>query len=282
MIRPVAYFRIIRPVNVLLSSIGVTLGFWLTDVKAPLTDLLLLIATVTCALGFGNVINDIKDMEGDRINHPDRPIPKGTISQTGAFIFSILLVILSLTASFTVSFSHGIAAAIPLGLLLVYTLLLKGTPLVGNILISLLVAYTLIFGSIHSPDIKIILIPAFLAFLLNLSREIVKDIQDREGDLNTGLRTTVILPERVLKGILITICIVYILLVFLPVLLDHFHTLYLLNCVCIVLPVHIFWFVKLMKKDASSHLESISTAIKIEMLGGLIALSFDKFFAYTF
>ncbi len=278
MIRPVAYFRTIRPVNVLLSSIGVALGFWLTDVKAPLTDLLLLIATATCALGFGNVINDIKDVEGDRINHPDRPIPKGTISPAGAFIFSIFLVILSLTASFTVSFSHCIAAAIPLGLLIVYTLFLKGTPLVGNILISLLVAYTLIFGSIHSPDITIILIPAFLAFLLNLSREIVKDIQDREGDLNAGLRTTAILSERVLKGILIAICIVYILFVFIPVLLGHFHTLYLLNCVCIVLPIHIFWFVKLMKKDASSHLESISTAIKIEMLGGLVALSFDKLF----
>lgn len=276
-----AYIKILRPVNSLLASIGVALGFWLTGVAASLTDLLLLIITTICALGYGNVINDIKDAEGDRINHPDRPIPKGEISQRAAVFYACALAIISLICSYTVSSTHCIAACIPLVLLTLYTLYLKATPLVGNILISMLVAYTLVFGSIHSPDIGIILIPAFLAFLLNFSREVVKDIQDKEGDLQAGIRTTAILPEQILKPLLIGICALYLLVMFVPVLLGHFHLWYLLICTCVVLPIHIFWFVRILHKDTASYSGKISTAIKIEMAGGLCALAVDKLFTYT-
>ncbi len=272
----IAYLKIIRPINIVLSAVGVSLGFWLTDVSAPLTDVVLLILTVTCAVGYGNVINDIKDAPGDRINHPDRPLPRGDVSPKGALIFAALLAPGALSASFLISPAHGIAAFIPLVLLTLYTLFLKGTPLLGNILISLLVAYTLIFGSIHSPDTAIIIIPAFCAFLLNFSREIIKDMQDRAGDLQTGLTTTAILPASILKAVLSGISVVYMLCFLLPVVVGHFHMIYLLNCISIILPLHIFWLVKLLRSTAPAHLETIATAIKIEMFAGLAALTVDK------
>ena len=157
-----SFIKIVRPINAVMASIGVVLGFWLTGVNSPVTDLMLLIITAICALGYGNVINDIKDAEGDTINHPERPIPRGEISKTQAVIFATLLALISLFTSNIVSFQHCIATLTPLLLLTLYTLFLKGTPLLGNSVISLLVAYTLVFGGLGSPRVSVIIIPAFL------------------------------------------------------------------------------------------------------------------------
>ncbi len=271
-----AYIKIIRPVNAFLAMIGVTLGFWLCEVDAPLTDLILLIIAATAALGFGNVINDIKDAEGDTVNHPERPIPTGVISSKAALVFAMLLAVISLFSSRTVSLNHGIATLIPLLLLILYTLFLKGVPLIGNIIISLLVAYTLIFGGLGSANVAIIVVPAFLAFLLNLSREIIKDIQDKEGDLRVGVTTTAIFSEKILKTVIIFIGLLYITSIFIPYLLGHFGFMYFIICVGALLPLHLFWFFRLMGKNTSKKLGRISTAIKLEMLGGLLALAIDK------
>ncbi len=271
-----AYIKIIRPVNAFLAMIGVTLGFWLCAVEAPPTDLLVLILTATCALGYGNVINDIKDAAGDRINHPTRPIPGGVISSKAALVFASLLAVVSLISSTTVSLNHGIATLVPLIALTVYTLFLKGVPLLGNIVISLLVAYTLIFGGLGSTTVTIIVVPAFLAFLLNLSREIIKDMQDKTGDLQTGVTTTAVLSEKILKTVILFTGLLYITSLFIPYILGHFGLVYLIICAGVLLPLHMFWFFRFMGNNSSKRLGQISTAIKLEMFGGLLALAVDK------
>lgn len=273
-----AYFSIIRPINAFLAAIGVALGFWLTTLTASISSLLLLITAAVCALGYGNVINDIKDAEGDKINHPQRPIPRGIIPPAHATLYAVSLAIVSIISSAMVSYIHIIATLTPLLLLTVYTLFLKATPLVGNILVSVLVAYTLIFGGLGSTDAYILIIPALLAFLLNLSREIIKDIQDREGDLKTGIQTTAVLPQTVITAIMTGIFIAYLFLLFLPVILDHFHLLYLLICAVIVLPLHLRWFASLIRNGYTGNIKTISRAIKLEMLFGLAALAIDTLF----
>lgn len=276
-----SFIHSIRPINALMASVGVVLGFWLTGVNSPITDLILLILTAICALGYGNVINDIKDVEGDRVNHPERLIPKGEISKIQAIIFAILLALISLFTSAIVSFQHCAATLTPLLLLTLYTFIFKGTPLLGNIIISLLVAYTLVFGGLGSPKVDIIIVPAFLAFLLNLCREIVKDMQDRIGDLETGIYTTAVLSDRVLKSIVTILVVVFIPATFLPYIFRHFRLVYLSICATIILPLHLSWFYYLINKDHTERLGGISTAIKIEMIGGLISLALDKII-YTF
>ncbi len=278
----IAYLKIIRPVNAVLAATGVSLGFWLTGNNAPVTGLVLLVIATICALGFGNVINDIKDAEGDRINHPGRPLPNGEISPLAALIFASLLATVSLITSINVSLYHCFATLVPLVLLILYTLFFKGVPLLGNIIISLLVAYTIVFGGLSSPDVTIILAPAFLAFLLNLSREIVKDMEDKEGDLKAGVHTTATLSDRSLKTVLFIPGLLYMPLIYIPYFLGHFHWIYLVICIAVLLPLHIFWFLLLVKKNNKKRLGQISTAIKIEMLGGLAALAIDKIFFNTF
>ena len=269
--------KITRPINAAMASIGVVLGFWFSGANFPLINLILLIITAICALGYGNIINDIKDAEGDKINHPERPIPKGEISKTQALTFAILLAVISLVTSNTVSILHGVATLIPLLILTLYTLFLKGVPLLGNIVISMLVAYTLVFGGIGSPMVSVVVVPALLAFLLNLCREIVKDMQDKAGDLKVGVHTTAVLPDNILKAVLAIPVLLFIPLIFLPYILGHFRLIYMSICAIVLLPLHISWFYYLLGKDHTIKLGGISTAIKIEMVGGLAALALDKF-----
>lgn len=270
------YIKLIRPVNALLSAIGVSLGFWLSSVQASVMDLVLLIIAAVAALGYGNVINDIKDRDGDRINHPDRPLPNGIVSTTNAVIFSLLLALVSIGASASVSVYHCVGVIIPLLFLTLYTLFMKATPLFGNILVSLLVGYTILFGGMGSNHFTILIIPALLAFLLNLSREIVKDVQDRAGDLQMGVKTTATLSPKALTISLFIPSILYAVLVTFPYLFDHFGLIYLIWCICILLPLHAYWFVQLVKKRGDKRYAHISTAIKLEMLGGLAALAVDR------
>lgn len=273
-----AYFRILRPINVILTVFGVVLGSWLTYSHRPIFPLVLLLLAAIGAVGFGNVVNDIKDSESDRINHPDRPIPKGEISSSQAGYFAFGLAFFSLGCAYFVSFEHFIGTLIPLAALTIYTLFLKGTPLVGNILVSILVAYPIIFGGINSAQVHILIIPAAMAFFLNLCREIIKDMQDRKGDLTYGIKTTAIIPANILRIILLGISLVNLSIFFLPYLYNHFHLVYLFICICIIVPIHLFWLFLFLVRFSQNQLERISVLLKIEMLSGLIALAADKFF----
>lgn len=271
-----SYIKIIRPLNAFLASIGVILGFWLSGLTAPYTRLLLLVSATICALGFGNVINDIKDAESDRINHPQRPIPRGEIPRTGALVFSIILVVAALIAGRIVSVHHLVGVIAPIILLTLYTLFLKGTPLIGNILISMLVAYSLLFGGLTSPEITTLFIPSLLAFLLNLAREIIKDVQDKEGDEKVEILTTASLSQGTLKILLIIISFFYLPLMYIPFYLNHFQYAYLIICVATLLPIHMYWLLFLVIKGNMQNQARISLLIKVEMLGGLLALAIDK------
>lgn len=276
-----AYIKILRPANVLLSAIGVVLGFWLADVEASILHIVLLITATVCAVGYGNVINDIKDIEGDKINHSNRPLVTGEITRMHAIYFTIALGVCSLCASYFVSINHTIATFIPILMLSIYTLYFKGVRVLGNLIVSVLVAYTLIFGALGSDKISIIIIPAFLAFLLNLCREIIKDIQDKRGDLESGVMTTATLSDKSLFTLMFIPGIIYIPLMFVPALLGHFHLTYVVICATVILPLHLYWFILIPVKNRMAKASLISKAIKIEMLGGLLALAFDKIVTNT-
>jgi geranylgeranylglycerol-phosphate geranylgeranyltransferase len=277
MIKLFPFLIIIRPINAVLTAFAVVIGFWLSNADSrSLLHLGLLIISALCALSFGNVINDIVDFEGDLINHPNRPLPSGQMTKQQAFFFCWILAVLSFLSSFFVSIAHSIGTLIPIVLLTVYSLFLKGTPLLGNVLVSLLVSYPIIFGGMGSPRFYILLIPATYAFLLNISREIVKDMEDKKGDLETGLKTTAILQEKILLILIMIIGIVYIPLLLIPFFIGHFHKAYLYISLFVLIPLHIYWFLIFYFKKSDSYIKKTSRIIKFEMLCGLLALVIDK------
>jgi geranylgeranylglycerol-phosphate geranylgeranyltransferase len=275
-----ALITISRPANVAMSSIAVVLGFWIAKPELPLPLLLLLVVASGASVAFGNTINDILDIDTDRISHSERPLPSETISIHQTVVYACVCAVTALGTALFVSSLHTAGVIIPLAALVVYALFLKGTPLVGNILVSLLVAYPLLFGALSGSDINRLYIPAILAFLLNSVREILKDIQDIDGDTATGLRTTAVLSHNTLKLIIASLSLLYILLVPLPFLLHQFGWVYATICLVIILPVHIFWTTLIIKKQFNTQVGRCASLIKIEMLAGLIAIAADNVFVH--
>jgi geranylgeranylglycerol-phosphate geranylgeranyltransferase len=259
-----------------MAAVAVALGFWIGGATLPLHTLLTLMAAAICAVGFGNTVNDIVDVEGDRINHPTRPLPRGAVSPREARLYALLLAVAACALATHISYTHLAATALPLVLLLLYARYLKATPFAGNILVSLLVAYPLMYGGLATPFTAHLLVPALLAFLLNLCREIVKDVQDLAGDHATGTRTTAGIGITPLTAVLTVVGLVYLIPLWIPYLLGYFGHVYLVICAALVLPLHIVWLVLLLTVRTNRRWKAISLTLKLEMLSGLAALALDR------
>lgn len=148
---------------------------------------------VFIATGAGNAINDYFDHEIDSINRPDRPIPSGRISQKTALHLSLSLFGTGILLSFFLGPICLFLAVFNSLLLILYASTLKRMALMGNMVIGYLTGSLFLFGGapeiFNGMGIRSNVILFLLAFLATVSREIVKDIQDMEGDMKAGART---------------------------------------------------------------------------------------------
>jgi 4-hydroxybenzoate polyprenyltransferase len=194
-----------------------------------------------------------------------------------AAAFAATLAALSLACAAAVSAFHVTAALIPLALLTLYSIYFKRTRLVGNIIVAALAAYALLFGSLPHPNAKILFAPALLAFLLNFCRELVKDVQDAEGDRAAGFTTSANLPRPVIRGLLIFAGCAHLIMMWAPSLyLNDFGPVYTGVCVAAVLPPHAAWMMLLFRADFDKYAGRMGAILKAEMAAGLLALAADR------
>ena len=158
--------------------------------KTPGLNIFLAAFAASFALASGNIINDINDVEIDKINKPLRPLPSGklTIQQAYGLYISTCF---SINLDFLL-FLNEVALAIVLFsiiLLFFYSKYLKSILLVGNMTVAFLTGLVFIFGGVVVENPTAAIVPAIFAFLINLIREIVKDIEDVEGDYKADLVT---------------------------------------------------------------------------------------------
>ena len=186
-----------------LQNVGLALNDWMFA--------LLVLATVLIAAA-GYVINDVYDIETDEINKPGKNQIGKTISEEMGFNIFIGLNIVALIIGFYLS--NKIMKTSFLGIFIISSMLLylyatswKKIAIVGNLIIALLTAFSvLIIGmfdiipAIYSENealmktlLSILFDYALFAFLVNFLREIVKDIEDINGDYNQGMNTLPIL-----------------------------------------------------------------------------------------
>jgi geranylgeranylglycerol-phosphate geranylgeranyltransferase len=273
-----ALFALGRFHNASMTAVAVGLGYWLSGALAEgrIVPMFLLAAAAVFATAFGNAVNDITDIAADRINRPGRPLPSGALSAAESAVFAGVLAAASLAASGAVSVQHCAGAAIPLALLTLYAVWLKGTPLLGNCVVSALVGYALIFGAIGAPRMDHLLLPALCAFLINVSREIIKDIEDTAGDMRAGYRTTASLPLPLLKTLIFFLGPALLYAAYLPFHLGHFGKVYLGLCLGLLLPLETARLLLFFKFNTPRRLSVISLLAKIELACGLAALAIDK------
>lgn len=200
--------KAIRPINLLV----ITLTFYVLHIlginsrefipgsyQISLISLKVLTISTLLIAAAGYLINDYYDKEIDIINkaHKRNPLSKQALL-TGYIILNITALILS----FTFALSNAVLWVFPISILLLwlYSVKLKGLPFIGNLSVALLSAtvpfiYLSIQDLAHSytSSVYLIITFSFLAFFSTLARELVKDIEDIEGDKAQGLKTIPIL-----------------------------------------------------------------------------------------
>ncbi len=194
------YLALMRPINAVMASFGTVIGgvIAVESIRGLLhPKLYLAMAVVFLILLGGNILNDYFDVETDKINHPNRPIPSGQVSRRSAKYLAIALFAGGLVLSiFTLNILQFLIAAVAVFLLVTYEWKTKAWGLVGNVIISSLVGLVFIYGSLSIRLTYVVIILSIMAFLANLAREIVKDVEDVSGDID---RTT--LPKKIGKGL---------------------------------------------------------------------------------
>ncbi len=191
-----AAVRLVRPANVLVSFVGTIVGGLVAAgsgvaISGELWAFLVLAGLSTgCVTAAGNVLNDVLDLEGDRTNHPDRPLVTGAVRVetarglvVGLFVAGLFLVLPVIAAEPLVGVILGAAVVA----LLSYELVLKARGFVGNLVVAFLTAMVFLYGAAAAGNAPILLPFAGMAFLATLSREVIKDMEDVRGDV--GRRT---------------------------------------------------------------------------------------------
>jgi geranylgeranylglycerol-phosphate geranylgeranyltransferase len=269
-----AYIKIVRPLNFLITFFTVIVAAAICyNGVYPFDKVLLAAISASLTLSAGNIINDIYDMKGDLINHPFRPLPSGDISLKSAIVYYFILIIVSLYLSLLISNLNFAVNLIAVILLFLYSYKLKKITFGGNIIVSLLTGLTFIYGGITVNNLELSFIPALFAFLINLIREIVKDIEDTEGDIREGIISlTSKYGIKTAKIIITVLSILLMISTFLPYIKGYYGNYYIAVILFLVIPVLLYFLYSLVKNDSRKNLGKLSLLLKLDMVLGLIAL----------
>lgn len=271
-----AVFKIIRPLNILITFLSVIVAGIIAQGKNSIPQILLLVAIAeSLTFSAGNIINDIFDIETDKLNRPERVLPKGEISKQTAFIVYVLFVLLSGFISFYANTTVFIIIICSNIILFLYSFVLKRTILLSNVIVAAVVGSAFILGASAVDNIKAGYIPFLFALLINFGREIVKDMEDIKGDIAQGMKSfPSVFGFKSSKLVILLSSFLLIIFTFYPYVFNLYGLTYFLFILIIVDPFLIFIIYKLFKNDSVENLKKISLYLKLNMVFGLVAIYF--------
>jgi geranylgeranylglycerol-phosphate geranylgeranyltransferase len=270
--------RLIRVINCIMAMLGVGLGAHLVEGGVAYYGPVMaaLCAAFVCAAG--NIVNDLVDIDIDRVNRPQRVLVRQALSRRYAITLAIILNIAALGVALTVSVAVALIGLVAIGLLMAYNLRLKRVTLLGNAVIAFLGGMTFLTGGLAVDtagafELPGPLIPALFAFLFHLVREIIKDVQDIEGDRKIGITT---LPQAIgvkpslwLASGIFTVLAAATLV---PILLGWFGDWYKLITIYIMdLPLAAL-LILICLRPTERMLRAVTWALKVGMVSGIAAI----------
>jgi geranylgeranylglycerol-phosphate geranylgeranyltransferase len=162
---------------------------------------------------------------------------------------------------------------IALTFLFFYSYQVKKNPLVGNIIVSFLAGLVFIYGGVAVNNISAALIPSFFALLINFIREIVKDMEDVEGDRQNGIKSFPIsYGFKKSKKMVVFITTVLIILTLLPFIINIYEIEYFIVVMAFVNPLLVYIIKSLYDNDSVKNLNKLSNLLKLNMIIGLTAI----------
>jgi geranylgeranylglycerol-phosphate geranylgeranyltransferase len=195
------------------------------------------------------VSNDYFDQEVDRINRPDRPLPSGRASAKEVVLLTIVLSFLGLLGAAILGISTFLLALAIWVVGILYNWKFKITGLPGNMMVAFSVSVTFVFGGLAAGNLNgLVLTFGVLAFIFDLSEEVINGALDAKGDQVRSSRSIAIVYGRRaamrLSGALFAS---FIAISFVPYLAGWLGTFYLIMVMCVDITV-IILFLKLNTK----------------------------------
>ncbi|MBD3390007.1 hypothetical protein GF415_03580 [Candidatus Micrarchaeota archaeon] len=197
------YYRLVRFEHAIMLAIAVLIAeIVVLGEIPPIETVFFLSMLVPIFSEIGSfALNDYMDVEADRINGMlERPLVKGTVQPSTALAIAVVSFAVSIIAGYLINES-AFAIALFFNLFaILYNVKLKDVAVCGNLFIATTMAVPFLFGAyvyVQAPP-EIIWDIAFLGFLAGLAREIVKSVEDMEGDLKARKSRT--LPMVIGKG----------------------------------------------------------------------------------
>ncbi|MFX1309166.1 MAG: geranylgeranylglycerol-phosphate geranylgeranyltransferase [Promethearchaeota archaeon] len=280
--------EILRPVNDIMGSLTVIIGILNTragiDPFILIFNVILGVLTYFFIAGSGMVINDYYDVEIDKINRPERPIPRGSITLKQAKILWIVTSLIGITIAilhsfvFSIGYLNIIIAVFFAFMGWLYAARGKKSGFIGNIIVSVSFSIGLIYGAVLNNSI----VPPYIyyffltSFFLLLSREVIKGCEDIEGDKSQGVKTLAI--QIGVKSSTIFSLIFAILAIgffILPYFTNIINPLLFLISMAFGLVVVLYAIIIMLKRNlVRTDFKRISLILKISMFLGLIAFIF--------
>lgn len=284
------FFQLIRYKNLLILA-GMQFFFFsifsngFSHETSVLTAILLLQTTMLLA-GAGNVINDFFDVETDRINKPTKVLIGHVINGKSSLYIYYLLNFFGIISGIVLAFytKKIIYGALFIGisaLLFLYSARFKKIALLGNSIVSFFIALSIILvfifaeksdSSIFTNNKLLVFVYSLFAFLINLTREILKDIEDIKGDSKMNLKTLPILIGSI-RSINIIFNLILIQLILIILFITFINQIYFTSYTLafIITPLSYFlFFIKKAKSQKQIH--QLSTLLKIIMVFGILSV----------
>ncbi len=241
-------------------------------------DFYLLLITVGLISSGGYLVNDIFDVETDKVNKPEKQLP---YSSNTRWIIYLMLNVFAATLTFYIA-QNVVTIFILLGtiiLLFFYSFIFQKVILIGNLIVAFLASilpFLFLVFYIEQPNksmLSIIYFYSIMAFIVTLLREIVKDKEDEEGDEKTGYKTLAVLSNDLfLKYITISYLVISsVLFLFL---------IYIFNFGVLLESQNYFWIICALVYWSSlifilqSKYNKVSSALKLTLFLGVLFLYF--------
>ena len=308
-----AFFKLVRWTNLLMIALMMLLVYYclmsplftsgIAAVMPPAPSFLLLVLSLVFIVAGGYVINDIFDVDIDKINKPERQLVTTVFSEKEARIFYNVLTLIGLLAALASSiiiaktkfFTLFAILLLLVGVLYSYSSTYKKKLVVGNLIVSLSVAFSVflpwLFEMIYlsnnvlvlslSKNIMMEILPYVMiytvfAFLTNFIREILKDAEDLKGDSVTHCRTIPIVygTKKMNMILLVLALLVYVLLLYFMIDLWKMKSYITLGIIFFIWNTFPVMFFNLFVKNVNVNYHGYSVFYKVIMLLGVLSMIF--------
>ena len=265
-------YKISRPLSTLTGVLAVILGGYVAGTGTWDKIALAALATLLVSAA-ANAWNDYRDIDIDRINQPQRPLPSGMVSPRAVLIFSVVLAVLSVILAALISPTALLIAVASNVLLYIYSVWLKSTVLLGNATVALISAMSPVFGGVAAGNVRPSLWLGAIIFVGILGREVLKTLADYDGDQAHHVRTiSTAIGPRAARTIFFFLLGATAIIMLAPYLVGHYHAVYAWIVALGVFPVAIYVIIRVTRERTGPQLERLSQLLKYDFLIWFIAV----------